>query len=284
LYSGRYGTFLMNCEKDRFTSKLRYLTSSVWDMTFYALSDGHSCEWSNPLYSVDEHQKSCDCNSGMLTPDITTLRFWATYYLRFTRLHRDIGQAGLAVEREKILDLPRDLKLVQGCFDDGLEGADELYAVTSEACETENDPVSYTIHPLMPLSQDRGDEKSSFALPAGVDLRRRRPASRQDEDAQQRTPSHGLHTTALLLQKQNVDLQRELAAAHEQLAAVSARETEGVVRSVLQSIIDQALWATEQKRMQYLMEQIVVMRMQVQEHQAHSRTPTDCPSLPPQPQ
>jgi hypothetical protein len=77
IYSGKYGNFLVNCEKDNIHFGMANKTRSIW-----ADVNSNRSYWCNDLYGIYKHQDSCLCNR-ILVPDLTRIVFWDAYYLRW---------------------------------------------------------------------------------------------------------------------------------------------------------------------------------------------------------
>jgi myotubularin-related protein 1/2 len=73
IYSGRFGTFLLNSEKEREDNKLNVHSPSLWT---YIISNAPS--YLNPFYQPNKEP-------SVLYPstDIKTLQLWTNYYLRY---------------------------------------------------------------------------------------------------------------------------------------------------------------------------------------------------------
>lgn len=117
-YSGRFGTFLFNCDKERDEHKLVELAPSLWS---YILE--HVDAFLNPFYVVD-------CAQEVLYPlaDCKALQFWKRFYFQhlmdnpsqlanqYTRLGREMKltistlQMQVEEEKKKYLSLETELE------------------------------------------------------------------------------------------------------------------------------------------------------------------------------
>ncbi len=89
LYSGRFGTFLFNNEKERKDQNLANITTSLW-----AYIDEEATRFSNSLYVPGRVQEIFPSSSSLLRQ----VRLWEGYYCRYS-----------PAQMSMVHDLPTDL-------------------------------------------------------------------------------------------------------------------------------------------------------------------------------
>lgn len=89
LYSGRFGTFLYNNEKERKEQNLANITTSLW-----AYIDEEASRFSNPLYVPGRIKEIFPASSSLLRQ----VRLWEGYYCRYS-----------PAQMSMVHDLPTDL-------------------------------------------------------------------------------------------------------------------------------------------------------------------------------
>jgi hypothetical protein len=81
LFSCEFGTFLMDCPKERIAAKVATTTPSVWS---YVNNDSNIRRFLNPLYD----QASNLAGDGAIMPNasLRDVQFWRAYYLRYNAM------------------------------------------------------------------------------------------------------------------------------------------------------------------------------------------------------
>ncbi|KNC49072.1 myotubularin [Thecamonas trahens ATCC 50062] len=85
-YSGRYGTFLFDCPRERLDHRVDEVTSSLWAVLF---DSARRSRWLNPNYSPDP---------GVLPviASLTRLHLWEAYFMRWHPHMRYVASAALS--------------------------------------------------------------------------------------------------------------------------------------------------------------------------------------------
>eukprot|EP00051_Salpingoeca_urceolata_P025349 m.452199 g.452199 ORF g.452199 m.452199 type:complete len:590 (+) comp20325_c4_seq4:86-1855(+) len=105
MYSGLFGTFLFNCQRERTDADLPNTTFALWDLITLCAD-----EFKNPLYSPSEHQEKLD-----VCPAMRFMRVWRGYFFRWNPLLQP---------KESLLDRAAELHRL----------CDKLQAVYADVC------------------------------------------------------------------------------------------------------------------------------------------------------